>query len=47
MRRALTEIGFGGWATTEIEGGDRAYLTDVVKRVDRFLAGFKPVEKTA
>jgi L-ribulose-5-phosphate 3-epimerase len=47
VRRALTEIGFGGWATTEIEGGDRAYLTDVVKRVDRFLAGFKPVEKTA
>jgi L-ribulose-5-phosphate 3-epimerase len=47
VRRALTEIGFAGWATTEIEGGDRAYLTDVVKRVDRFLAGFKPVEKTA
>jgi L-ribulose-5-phosphate 3-epimerase len=47
VRRALTEIGFDGWATTEIEGGDRAYLADVVKRVDRFLAGFKPVEKTA
>jgi L-ribulose-5-phosphate 3-epimerase len=47
VRRALTEIGFAGWATTEIEGGDRAYLQDVVKRVDRFLAGFKPVEKTA
>jgi L-ribulose-5-phosphate 3-epimerase len=47
VRRALTEIGFNSWATTEIEGGDRAYLTDVVKRVDRFLAGFKPVETTA
>jgi hexulose-6-phosphate isomerase len=47
VRRALTETRFGGWATTEIEGGDRAYLIDVVKRVDRFLAGFKPVEKTA
>jgi L-ribulose-5-phosphate 3-epimerase len=47
VRRALTEIRFNGWATTEIEGGDRPYLTDVVKRVDRFLAGFKPVEKTA
>jgi hexulose-6-phosphate isomerase len=44
---ALDDIGFNGWATTEIEGGDRPYLTDVVKRVDRFLAGFKPVEKTA
>ena len=47
VRRALTEIGFNSWATTEIEGGNRAYLTDVVKRVDRFLAGFKPVETTA
>ena len=47
VRRALTEIGFEGWATTEIEGGDRAYLTDVVKRVGRFLAGFPPVEKPA
>ncbi len=47
VRRALTEIGFEGWATTEIEGGDRVYLTDVVKRVDRFLAGFPPVEKPA
>jgi L-ribulose-5-phosphate 3-epimerase len=47
VRRALTEIGFNGWATTEIEKGDHAYLTDVVKRVDRFLAGFKPVETAA
>ena len=47
VRRALDDIGFNGWATTEIEGGDRPYLADVVKRVDRFLAGFKPVEKTA
>ena len=47
VRRALNEIGFNGWATTEIEGGERAYLSDVVKRVDRFLGGFKPVEKSA
>jgi L-ribulose-5-phosphate 3-epimerase len=45
VRRALTDAGFEGWATTEIEGGDRAYLTNVIARVDRFLAGFKPVEK--
>jgi len=47
VRRALNEIGFSGWATTEIEGGERAYLSDVVKRVDRFLGGFKPIEKSA
>jgi len=47
VRRALNEIKFNGWATTEIEGGERAYLSDVVKRVDRFLGGFKPVEKSA
>ena len=47
VRRAINEIAFNGWATTEIEGGERAYLSDVVKRVDRFLGGFKPVEKSA
>ena len=45
VRRALKETSFEGWATTEIDGGDRAYLADVVGRVDKFLAGFKPVEK--
>jgi hypothetical protein len=30
--------------TTEIEGGDRTYLTDVSARFDRFLAGSKPVQ---
>jgi hypothetical protein len=29
--------------TTEIEGGAKPYLADVSKRVDRFLAGQKPV----
>jgi L-ribulose-5-phosphate 3-epimerase len=42
VRRALNDIAFDGWVTTEIEGGDRAYLADVVSRVDRFLGGFKP-----
>jgi L-ribulose-5-phosphate 3-epimerase len=47
VRRSLTDASFEGWATTEIDGGDRAYLTDVLARVDKFLAGFKPVEKTS
>lgn len=43
VRQALADVGYDGWVTTEIAGGDRAYLEDVVARVDRFLAGQKPV----
>lgn len=43
VRKALADAPNLTWATTEISGGDRAYLADVVGRVDRFLAGFKPV----
>jgi len=43
VRRALQEIGYGGYVTTEVSGGDAAYLKDVSTRVDRFLAGQKPV----
>jgi L-ribulose-5-phosphate 3-epimerase len=43
VRKAFAEIGYAGYMTTEIEGGDAAYLKDVAARVDRFLAGQKPV----
>ena len=43
VRRALGEIKFNGYVTTEVSGGDAAYLKDVASRVDRFLAGQKPV----
>ncbi len=43
VRRALTEIKYNGYVTTELDGGDAAYLKDVSTRVDRFLAGEKPV----
>jgi L-ribulose-5-phosphate 3-epimerase len=43
VRRALHEIGYSGYVTTEIAAGDRAYLADVVTRLDRFLAGQRPV----
>jgi hexulose-6-phosphate isomerase len=43
VRKAFSEVGYDGWVTTEIEGGDAAYLKDVVARFDRFLAGQKPV----
>jgi L-ribulose-5-phosphate 3-epimerase len=42
VRAALSEAPFATWCTTELEGGDRAYLSDVLARVDRFLGGFKP-----
>jgi hexulose-6-phosphate isomerase len=42
VRKALSEVGYASWVTTEIEGGDAAYLKDVVARFDRFLAGQKP-----
>ena len=46
VRRALGEIGYSGYVTTEIDGGDLAYLKDVSARVDRFIAGEKPVAVT-
>ena len=44
VRKAFAEVGYAGWVTTEIDGGDAAYLKDVVARFDRFLAGQKPFE---
>ena len=43
VRRALADIGYAGYVTTEVSEGDAAYLKDVGTRVDRFLAGQKPV----
>jgi L-ribulose-5-phosphate 3-epimerase len=35
VMKALDEIGYQGWLTAEIDGGDRAWLTDVAERMDR------------
>jgi hexulose-6-phosphate isomerase len=43
VRKAFAEVGYEGWVTAELEGGDAAYLKDVAARIDRFLAGQKPV----
>jgi L-ribulose-5-phosphate 3-epimerase len=45
VRRALGDIGYSGYVTTELPGGDAAYLKDLSGRVDRFLAGEKPVPR--
>ena len=43
VRKALHEVGYDGYVTPEIRGGDKAYLVDVAARIDRILAGEKPV----
>lgn len=38
VRAALAEIGFTSYMTTELGGGDAAYLTDLAGRIDKILA---------
>ncbi len=42
---ALKEIGFHGTATTELSGGDEAYLKEVYKRLTMILDGTVPAKK--
>ena len=35
--KACGEVGYTGWATAEVRGGDEAWLSDVSKRMDRIL----------
>jgi hexulose-6-phosphate isomerase len=39
VRKAFADVGYTGWATTELDAGDEAYLRDVVKRVDKLVLG--------
>lgn len=39
VRKAIGEIGFGGYLTVELPGGDEAYLREVSRRVDMILGG--------
>jgi L-ribulose-5-phosphate 3-epimerase len=43
VHRALADIGYTGYVTTEVAAGDVGYLTDLAIRVDRFLRGQRPV----
>ena len=38
VRKALDEVGYNGYMTAELGGGDEAYLTDIARRIDRFIA---------
>lgn len=37
VRAALKEIGYQGWGTAEVKGGDRARLKEISERMDRVL----------
>lgn len=37
VRKALREIGYSGWVTEEFPGGDIDYLTELAKRIDKFI----------
>lgn len=37
VRKALAEIGYTGWATAEVSGGDRNRIKDVSERMDKYL----------
>jgi len=39
VRRALKEVGYKGFMTAELGGGDRDYLKDVSERMDKIIAG--------
>ena len=38
VRRALDEIEYNGFLTTELHGGDEVYLKDLAARIDKFFA---------
>jgi len=38
VRRALDEVGYNGFVTPELRGGDKAYLTDLSQRIDKIIA---------
>ncbi|MCS6949005.1 MAG: sugar phosphate isomerase/epimerase family protein [Armatimonadota bacterium] len=39
VRRALDEVGYSGFLTAELGGGDREYLRDLAQRIERIIAG--------
>ena len=41
IRRAFSDIGYSGYMSAELRGGDEAYLRDVSGRMDKIIAGQK------
>ena len=40
VMKALQAIGYSGWATAEVRGGDRERLAEISQRMDRIFAGY-------
>jgi hexulose-6-phosphate isomerase len=38
VRKALAQIGYHSYMTTELRAGDEAYLTDLARRIDKIIA---------
>ena len=41
IRRAFSDIGYSGYMSAELKGGDEAYLRDVSGRMDKIIAGWE------
>lgn len=39
VRKSFADIGYAGYVTTELDGGDETYLRDLSRRVDRLVLG--------
>ena len=39
VRKAIEEVGYSGYMTAELGGGDAAYLKDIAARMDKIIAG--------
>ena len=39
VRRALSEVGYSGYLTPELKGGDEAYLRNLSGQIDKIIAG--------
>ncbi len=42
VQKALVEVGYSGWITAEVRGGDENYVKAVSARLDKIFAGQKP-----
>ncbi len=38
VMKALRDVGYAGWITAEVPGGDRARLADIARRMDQIIA---------
>jgi len=42
VRLALSEVGYNGWVSAEVRGGDEEYLIELSSRMDKIFTGESP-----